>query len=194
MQLNIAYGTEKRLWLEWALEEHRKTDAGRRVDIRLLGRGSVEGAHEVLGGPVAMPIHVWSPASSAYRGVFESEWRLRHGGGSPILRAEDLALTPMVFVMWKQRFEALRDKHDTLSFTTVASAMAEPGGWGTLANQSDWGLFKFGHTHPNKSNSGLNTLVLMACDFHQKQRGLSVADVTGAPFQRWLAAFQRLAP
>ncbi|MCW8133628.1 MAG: hypothetical protein KIS92_25005, partial [Planctomycetota bacterium] len=34
--VGIAYGTEKKLWMQWALEEFGKTDAGRRVKIELI--------------------------------------------------------------------------------------------------------------------------------------------------------------
>ena len=65
-----------------------------------IGMGSMEGARAVLDGPKPIPIQVWSPASSAYRDAFEREWRTKHDN-QPILKAENLALTPMVFVMWK---------------------------------------------------------------------------------------------
>src|SRR5206468_5912352 len=47
----------------------------------------------------------------------------------------------------------------------------------------DWMFFKFSHTHPNKSNSGLMTLVLMAYDYFGKTDGLTGADLTSAGFQ-----------
>ncbi len=67
--------------------------------------GSVEGAQAVLDGPSPVPIHVWSPASSAYRDLCEQEWRARHKN-NPIVKSHNLALTPMVFVMWQDRRDA----------------------------------------------------------------------------------------
>jgi Bacterial extracellular solute-binding protein len=193
--INIAYGTEKKKWLESALADYLKTPAAQGVEINLLGMGSVEGAMAVLDGskaavPSHQQIHVWSPASSAYRDVLETDWRVKHGG-SPILTAENLAMTPMVFVMWKQRHDAFVKKYGKVSFGTIAQAMKEPEGWGAIAGKAEWGLFKFGHTDPNKSNSGLQTLVLMAYEFAGKQRGLTVENVTGNRFQGWLREFER---
>jgi ABC-type Fe3+ transport system substrate-binding protein len=187
--INIAYGTEKEKWLKEALAAFGETPEGRRIHVNLIGLGSVEGAQAVLDGPGETPIHVWSPASSAYRDVFEQEWRIKHGG-EPILHAENLALTPMVFVLWKSRYEPFAKKFGSVSFQTIAEAMQEPGGWATIANEPGWGLFKFGHTHPNKSNSGLLTLVLMAYAFSHKERGLTTADVTQPDFQKWLKEFE----
>jgi serine/threonine-protein kinase len=193
--VNIAYGTEKKKWLESALEEYLKTTAGQGVQINLLGMGSVEGANAVLDGPKPIeaphqPIHVWSPASSVYREVLVTEWRVKHGG-NPILAAENLALTPMVFVMFKERYQAFVKQFGTVNFHNLGQAMKEAEGWGKIARRPDWGLFKFGHTDPNRSNSGLQTLVLMAYEFAGKQRGLTVGDITEQRFQDWLRSFER---
>jgi hypothetical protein len=188
--LNIAYGTEKQAWLEQALAEYHARTEHRGLTINLIGMGSVEGAQVVLAGEKPTPIHVWSPASSAYFDVFEREWRVRHGG-RPVLRAENLALTPMVFVMWAPRYEAFVKRYGAVNFRNLAEAAREPGGWGAIAGKPEWGVFKFGHAHPGKSNSGLLTLALTAYEFAHKQRGLTVADVTAADFQAWLAGFER---
>jgi serine/threonine-protein kinase len=190
LEINIAYGTEKEKWLKEALAAFQQTPDGRRLKVNLVGLGSVEGAQAILDGPGQVPIHVWSPASSAYRNVFEQEWRIKHNG-EPILHAENLALTPMVFVLWKSRYDPFVAKFGKVSFQTIAEAMREPGGWATIANEPGWGLFKFGHTHPSKSNSGLLTLTLMAYEFVHKERGLTTADVTQVPFQVWLQEFER---
>jgi hypothetical protein len=193
--LNIAYGTEKKKWLLSALEAYAQTAAGRQVEIRLLGMGSLEGAHAVLDGPAAAtnshpPIHVWSPASSTYRDILERAWRSRRKG-NPILSAKNLALTPMVFVMWKQRHEAFLSKYGAINFRVIGTAMREPGGWEGIAHRADWGLFKFGHTDPAKSNSGLQMLVLMSHEFAAKPKGLTPLDVTSNDFHRWLRSFER---
>jgi Ca-activated chloride channel family protein len=70
-------------------------------------------------------------------------------------------------------------------------AMRAKSGWARIANQPDWGLFKFGHTHPNQSNSGLMTLVVIAYDYCGKSAGLSVRDVTAPAFSDYLVGFER---
>ena len=79
----------------------------------------------------------------------------------------------------------------TVNFRTLGQAMKVPEGWGKIAGQPGWGLFKFGHTDPNKSNSGLQMLVLMAYEFSGKQRGLTVRDIAEQRFQDWLRSFER---
>ena len=62
---------------------------------------------------------------------------------------------------------------------TIAQALQEKGGWDAIAQKPEWGLFKFGHTHPNQSNSGLITLVLMAYDYHHKSKASTMKDIPG---------------
>jgi eukaryotic-like serine/threonine-protein kinase len=190
VEINIVYGTEKQQWFEAAAAEFQGSDAGRGITIVLHGMGSMEGARAVLDGPEPIPMHVWSPASSAYRDTFEREWRAKRGK-SPILKADNLVLTPLVFVTWESRHEAFIKKYSGLHFRTVAEAMQEPAGWGTIAGHPDWGRFKFGHTHPEHSNSGLLTLVLMAYGFFGKDYNLTHEEIARPAFQDWLRRFEQ---
>ena len=169
VKVGIAYGTEKKRWLQAAVELWNETPDAKRYEIDLIPMGSVEGARAVVGGDER--VHVWSPASGMYRDVFENEWRSARGGGEPILSETELAITPMVFVFWDERYEAFREKYGEASFETISAAAAEPEGWKAIAGRPEWGYFKFGHTHPNKSNSGLMTLVLMAYDLKRQAAG-----------------------
>jgi ABC-type Fe3+ transport system substrate-binding protein len=189
VEIGIAYGTEKERWLKWAAEEFAKTDEGKRIRIDLIPMGSLEGAQAVLAGDKR--IHVWSPASALYKDIFLSEWQVRQGGGNPIAREENLALSPMVFVMWAERHEAFRKKYGEVSFRTLGQALAEPSGWQAIAGKPEWGLFKLGHTHPNQSNSGLMTLVLMAYDYHGKTRDLTLQDILDPGFLSWVQGVER---
>jgi len=186
--IGIAYGTEKQRWLEWAVGEWQKTSDGKRITVNLIPMGSLEGAHAVIGGD--QRINVWSPASAAYKDIFVQEWQIKYNG-NPILREEPLALTPMVFVAWDERYQVFAKKYHEMNLSTVHDALQEKSGWAAIANQPQWGLFKFGHTHPNQSNSGLMTIVLAAYDYHKKTKGLGVGDVVDPKFQQWLEELER---
>jgi hypothetical protein len=149
--------------------------------------GSLEGAQSILRGD--RRINVWSPASSLYSDVFNQEWQLKYNH-APIARQEQLALTPMVFVFWQERYQRFVSKYNEVSFKTIERALHETGGWQSIAQQPDWGIFKFGHTHPNESNSGLATLYLMLCEFTQKSRGITLGDVVNDRFSTWMASLE----
>jgi serine/threonine-protein kinase len=190
VEIHIAYGTEKQKWLEEASAEFEKTAAGSRIKVNLHGMGSLEAAQAVLTGPTPVPFHVWSPASSAYRDLFEREWRAKHAT-SPIFKSENLALTPMVFVMWESRHAPFVKKYGKVSFRSLGEAIRQERGWEAIGGQAEWGRFKFGHTHPHRSNSGLVTLILMAYEFSAKERNLSRADIAEARFVEWLHIFEQ---
>jgi serine/threonine-protein kinase len=189
VEINLTFGTEKQQWLEEATAEFRN-GPGRGVVVNLHPMGSMEGARAILNGPKPVPFHVWSPASSAYRELFEREWLTGHDN-QPISKSENLALTPMVFVMWKSRREPFIKKYARLNFRTIAEAMRDREGWSTIAQRREWGRFNFGHTHPTRSNSGLLTLVLMAYEFAGKERNLDHRDIAEPRFQEWLRTFEQ---
>src|SRR5262245_4993889 len=192
VEIGIAYGTEKKRWLESAVAGFAKTSEGANILVTLIPKGSIEGAQEILrADDVAKRVNVWSPASSLYKANFVQEWQVQHEGASPILKEEPLALSPMVFVFWDERYQAFVQKYKNVSFDTISQALAERSGWDAIAGQPDWGLFKFGHTHPNKSNSGLMTLVLFAYSFHKKSRDLTLKDVLDPGLQKWIDGIER---
>ncbi len=180
--VTIAFGTEKKQWLEWAVAEFAKTSAGHDVAITLMPLGSLEGAQAIIRND--KPIHAWAPASSAFTSAFVADWQVKFGG-DPLAKSENLALTPMVYVWWKERHQAFIAKYQTATMQTISIALQEKTGWNGIAGKPEWGLFKFGHTHPNQSNSGLMSLIIMACEYHDKAAGLSMADILDPKFQAW---------
>jgi Bacterial extracellular solute-binding protein len=188
VRIGIAYGTEKQRWLQAAVEQFGQSADGRGIRIELIPMGSIEAAQALVRGDER--IHAWSPASSVYKQTFVADWTLKRNK-SPFVREETLALTPMVFVIWEERYQAFVKKYQSLSFRTIGQALDEKSGWSGIAGRSEWGLFKFGHTHPNQSNSGLMTLVLMAFDYHQKCRDLALKDILDSGFQDWMRGLER---
>ena len=188
VEIGIAYGTEKQRWLEWAVTEFAKTSDGKHIKVNLIPMGSLEGAHALLSGD--QRINVWSPASAAYRDIFVQEWQVKYND-NPIVREEPIALSPMVFVVWDERYGPFIQKYKTMSLDTVNQALQAKGGWDEIAHRPEWGLFKFGHTHPNQSNSGLMTIVLAAYSYHHKTRDLTLKDVLDVGFQKWLEELER---
>jgi len=183
VEIGVAYGTEKKKWLEWAVGEFAKTPAGKQIKIDLIPMGSIEGARAVLAKD--QRIHAWSPASSVVENMLVEPWE-RENNASPIVSDAPLALTPMVIVMWEDRYDAFLAKYGEVNFKTIAEALAEPTGWAAIASKPEWGLFTFGHTKPTHSNSGLLSLVLMAHDYHAVPRGLKAEQVMDAGFLAWL--------
>jgi ABC-type Fe3+ transport system substrate-binding protein len=185
--IGMAYGTEKKKWLKWAVEEFKKTPAGKKINVDLIPMGSVQGAEAIL--KEDKRLHVWSPASSLIQALLTDQWEMDHGN-DPIYSDAPLALTPMVIVMWADRYEAFVAKYNEVNFKTIAQAAAERTGWGAIADKPQWGYFNFGHTMPTHSNSGLLTLVLMAYDYADVSRKLKSKHVMDEGFLTWLEETQ----
>ncbi len=182
VEINFAFGTEKQKWIEWAIAEFAKEPGGKMVTVKSQAIGSLEGARQSINE--AKKMHLFSPGSSVVKDVLVTEWQTRFGK-NPILREESLALTPMMFIAWKDRKEAFALKYPLMSFDTVAQALGEQTGWGGIANKPDWGFFKFGCPDPANSNGGLLTLALMAHGHFGKTKALANADIVDPAFQTW---------
>jgi len=96
-----------------------------------------------------------------------------------------------VIVMWKSRYQAVCGRCPEISLKTIDFAMRTKGGWGQIAAKPQWGRFKFSHTHPNQSNSGLMTLLLMSYEYFHKTADLSVREIMTEDFQDYLEGFER---
>lgn len=187
VSIGIAYGTEKKAWLQWAVEQFAKTEQGKKIKIELIPMGSIEGAKAVLDQD--RRIHVWSPASSLVQDLLVEPWMKEHQK-DPIISDAPLVLTPMVIVMWADRYEAFMAKYQAVDFKTIAQALSEQTGWTAIAGKPEWGLFTFGHTMPTHSNSGLLALVLMAYDYANVSRGLKAKHIMDEEFLTWQATTQ----
>jgi hypothetical protein len=190
VEITIYYGTEKRDWLEGMREAFLATHPtvdGHPIAITLEGMGSREMYLAVLDG--AIQPTVLSPASSLQISIFQDLSIQKFGAPMANLADEanchPLLNTPLVLVAWKERADALwgTDPGDAL-WEQLSQAATDPQGWGAYGHP-DWGFFKFGHTNPLKSNSGFMTIILLAYEFHDKQSGLSTADIQDAAFQTW---------
>ncbi|MBZ4421782.1 extracellular solute-binding protein [Myxococcus sp. RHSTA-1-4] len=177
--LTVAYGSEKKTWLE---EQARAFEAGRpttksgrpiRVDARALGSG--EALREIVSG--RLKAHVYSPASSAYLPLLNSAWTRATGRTQPVVgQGEPVLLSPVVIAMWKPMAEALGWPDRAIGWAELMKVAANPRGWAAHGHP-EWGRFKLGHTDPERSNSGLLSVLAEAYAGAGRTRGLSAADL-----------------
>jgi len=198
VKLVIAYGSEKKTWLEEQarafVESGATTGSGRPIHIDPHGMGSGEAVQAIVSG--RLEPHVFSPASSAYIGLLDQAWQSRPeaaaGAGAGVASAsapiappgEPVVLSPVVIAMWKPMAEALGWPEKELGWADLIRVARGEKGWAALGHP-EWGAFKLGHTHPEFSNSGLLSILAEAYAGAHKTRALSAADVD-APATREL--------
>jgi ABC-type Fe3+ transport system substrate-binding protein len=96
-------------------------------------------------------------------------------------------ISPLVVVGWEDRANALWPHGLKDLWHDLHDAIANDGGWKALGGNESWGSVKFGHTSPLTSNSGAQTLILLAYAFHNKSSGLTDTDANSPAFAQWLA-------
>ncbi|MBN1207129.1 MAG: VWA domain-containing protein [Myxococcaceae bacterium] len=177
--LTVAYGSEKKTWLEEqarAFEQSgAKTKSGRAIRVEGKAMGSGEAVQEIISG--RLKAHVFSPASSAYIPLLNSAWATATGRTQPLAgQGEPVLLSPIVIAMWKPMAQALGWPDKSIGWADLLKVAASKQGWGSLGHP-EWGRFKLGHTHPEYSNSGLLAVLAEAYAGAGKTRGLTAADV-----------------
>jgi Ca-activated chloride channel homolog len=186
--VRLSYGSEKKAFLADAIAAfHRsapRTSAGHPVRIEATAEGSAESMEAILAGQSTAD--VWSPASSLLVDVLNDRWAEQKGAlGSEkrlVAEAPPVVLSPVVIALWEPMARALGWPERAPGWSDVASLATSPDGWARHGHP-EWGAFKFGHTHPQYSNSGAIALLAATYAGAGKTRDLTREDVVrAAPF------------
>lgn len=176
--VSLAYGSEKEAWLTPLINDfnnsRQTTQEGSIIQIEAQPIGSIEAVEQILSGKLQPT--VWSPASSLYFPVANDEWRENHSDDLVNDNCKDLVLSPVVIAMWRPMAEALGWPEKAIGWSDIASLATSENGWADYG-YPEWGSFKFGHTHPGYSNSGLVAIIAQAYSGAGKQRSLTGDDV-----------------
>lgn len=176
--VSIVYGSEKKEWLEPLVqqfnEERHETADGKTIVVEVTAIGSIESVRGIIDGTLQPT--VWSPASSIYIPVANAEWKNTHADDLVTGQPNDLVLSPVVIVMWRPMAQALGWPNKALGWEDIAQLAISEEGW-TAYGHPEWGRFKFGHTHPAYSNSGITSIIAETYAGLGKQRGLTEADL-----------------
>ncbi len=98
---------------------------------------------------------------------------------------KSLVRSPVVIAMWKQMADTLKAKKGEIGWADILDLVGSEKGWDSVG--IPMGRFKFGHTHPEMSNSGIQSLIAIAYAGAGKTEGLTVEDVSAPE----LASFVR---
>jgi Ca-activated chloride channel family protein len=190
--VSIVYGSEKQEWLEPLVQQYNaathRTTGGSTIVIEATPMGSIESVNAIIDETIQPT--VWSPASSIYLPVANDEWRTRHGADLVSGAPKDLVLSPVVIAMWKPMAEVLGWPEKALGWSDIATLAASDEGWEAYGFP-EWGDFKFGHTHPNFSNSGVATVLALSYAGAHTPRILSLSDLGNTDVQSLLANVER---
>jgi hypothetical protein len=205
--VDFVYSTEKNDWLTKAINifnAMQQTWQNKIIQVNPLNSivdgweyGSLDAAERIVSG-VLKPT-AWSPANVMEINYLKSKWKAKmqdpnadiideSGEFSPQL----LVFSPLVFAIWKDRSKVLQSHYgkDNINWDTLQDAFSRKNGWVELGGDPGWGPVKFGHTRPDKSNSGLLTIILLAYHVMNIQRGLTKAMIDSSKFLKVLDIFE----
>jgi len=89
---------------------------------------------------------------------------------------QNLVLSPVVVAMWKPMAEAIGWGRRAVGWSDILDLARDPQGWRTRG-YPQWGRLKFGHTHPEYSNSGLISVLAATYAAVGKTAGLTLEDL-----------------
>ncbi len=191
LELTFTYGSEKKKWIAEVTtqfnNERHKTPGGKAIFVHEIPMGSGESKSEILEG--RREVHVWSPASEAFIRLGNAESQAK-AGNDMIGDTRQLVLSPVVIATWKPMAETMGWPEKRLGWSDIIELAKKEKGWAALGHP-EWGAFKFGHTHPEYSNSGLISLLAEVYAGAGKQTGLTLADVAEPETAEYLRSIER---
>src|SRR5262245_7855619 len=190
VELVFTYGSEKQGWIEdvtKSFNEGENKTGGKRIKVTAIPMGSGECIDELLTGK--RKAHLTSPASGAYVeiGNGRSQAKDKTDLIGPV---QNLVLSPVVIAMWKSMADRLRKDGKEIGWADVQNLARDPKGWDAVG-APQWGEFRFAHTHPLYSNSGLIAVLAEVYAAAGKTRGLTLDDLKEAKVGKYLEELER---
>lgn len=187
IEISFAYSSEKKPWIEpiaarFNGERHKLPGSDRPIFINAVVADSGTAEKQIVDGS-SRPI-VWSPSNSLWKSVlnFEADSELAGSGPGD---ADALLLNPVVLAMWKPMAEALGWPGKAIGLRDILALNENPQGWGSVGHP-EWGPFKYAHTNPEVSSTGLSTVTAEFYAGAGKTSGLTEDDVNNEAVRKFV--------
>lgn len=177
LEILFVYGSEKEKWVDDVTATFNASNiqspSGLPIRVKAKAIGSGELIDDIIEG--RLQAHLASPASGAFIKLGNARQRAKEGKNL-FESTQNLVLSPVVIAMWKPMADALSPKGGAVGWADIIRLAQSPDGWADLGHP-EWGSFKFGHTHPEFSNSGLISLMAECYAASGKVKDLSLEDL-----------------
>ena len=171
LKLALVYSPEKEALLaplikRFNAEQHKSAGHTIVIDAKIVASGDAE--TQIAQGKLRPAL--WSPASSFWGRLlnYESDRRLVADENPSIVR------TPLVIAMFKQLADAYGYPQRKLGYKELGELAT--GGWAAVG-KPQFGSFKYVHTNPDFSTSGISAVAASYYAAVGKKEGLTEADV-----------------
>jgi len=178
LELVFTYGSEKHKSIDEVTRQFnasgRTLPSGERIKVVALPVGSGELIDEVL--TQRRKAHLVCPASSAFLVLGNAQSR-EQGQGDLVGPTTSVVSSPVVVAMWREMAEAIGWPGKSLKWRDIFQYARDASQWRKVS-KPEWGSFKFGHTHPDLSNSGLVSLFAETYAALDKFDGVTAPDIS----------------
>jgi Ca-activated chloride channel family protein len=172
--VEIHSSNTKEDWMNQVVESFNAanyTVNGKPIVVTVYHVGSGSSMNDILEGKIE-PV-VWSPGSDLWVTSINQAWQDRAGGRLINNECPATLRLPLAIAMWKPMAEALGWPDAPIGWDDLAALSTNPEGWAAYGHP-EWGEFKFGHPHPEHSNSGMLSLVAEVYSAAGRTEGLTV--------------------
>lgn len=182
VEISLLSSDTKEAWIEAVTADFNasqfKTSAGHPIVVRVTHGNSGGTQKDILDG-VAQPT-IWSPGDQSWADGANQVWQGLYNQPLITEPCTPTVYAPIGFGMWRPMAEALGWPDEPISWETIVSLAGDPQGWASYGHP-EWGQFKFGHTYPDYSNSGLLIMTALAYDTLGQTSDLTVDLVKSEP-------------
>ncbi|MGA7732232.1 MAG: VWA domain-containing protein [Chloroflexia bacterium] len=191
IEISFAYSSEKKPWMEplaakFNSERRKLPGSDRPIYINASVVDSGTARKQIVEGTLK-PV-VWSPSNSLWKSVLNFEADAELAGEGPG-DADPLLLTPVVLAMWKPMAEALGWPGKAIGLSDILALNQDPAGWGAVGHP-EWGQFKYAHTNPEVSSTGLSTVTAEFYAGAGKTSGLTEEDINNEAVREFVRAIE----
>jgi Ca-activated chloride channel family protein len=175
--VEIHSSNTKQDWLDQVVasfNEEKRTVGGKPIAVRAYHVGSGSSMQDIMDGEI-QPV-VWSPGSDLWVTAINQAWQDRTGRHLTDESCPATLRLPLAIAMWRPMAEALGWPDAAIGWDDLADLSTNPEGWAAHGHP-EWGQFKFGHPHPEHSNSGMLSLVAEVYSAVGQTEGLTVEGV-----------------
>jgi Ca-activated chloride channel homolog len=177
VRLLFTYSSEKEDWVKETTASFNqagyKTKSGKQIYVEAIAEGSGECIDKIISD--GQKADLVSPASEVFVRLGNTEGRAKLGR-EVIGPTKSLVLSPVVIGIWEPMAKALGWPDKPIGWSDILDLATNNLGWAAYSHP-EWGKFKFGHTHPEYSNSGLVSLFAIAYAAVGKTTSLEINDL-----------------
>lgn len=176
VEIVVSSSDGKKEWIEdvaKAFHDSKAAVSGKPIRVKVIHMKSGESLQKILDGKEKPTL--WSPAGQAWIELINQTWKGRTNQNF-IDASRPTVTSGLVIAMWRPMAEALGWPAKPIGWDDLTRVASDPKGWGSYGHP-EWGVFRFGHGHPDYSTSAMLSVISGIYAAAGKTSGLTPEDL-----------------